>query len=56
MPDETKDDIVGVDRLNPDQVLVEFSNNTVAVYSVDDLTALPNERISADLPIPEKVR
>jgi hypothetical protein len=55
MPDEAKDDIIGVDRLNPDQVLVEFSNDTVAVYSKDDLTALPNERMRADLTIPEKV-
>jgi hypothetical protein len=44
MPDKAKEDIVGVDRLNHDQMLVEFSNNTVAVHSADDLAALPNER------------
>jgi hypothetical protein len=49
LSDKEKDTIVGVERLNRNQVLVAFSDNTVAVYSVDDLAALPNERIKDDL-------
>ncbi|HEX3893670.1 MAG TPA: hypothetical protein VHW46_13925 [Terracidiphilus sp.] len=47
MSDQEPEKIVGVARIDNDAVIVEYSNNTSAIYTVDQLLALkPKELIT----------
>ncbi len=45
MSDEKPTKIVGVDRMDENAVLVEYSDNTTAVYTKDQLAAIKPKHV-----------
>jgi len=52
MSDEKQLHIVGVDQLNGDRVVVEFSDDTEATFTLNQLLSLLPDRVRADEPNP----
>ena len=48
MPDQDELSIIAVDRYDGDQLMVNFSDGTFAIFTVQQLMALTPERMKAE--------